>query len=541
MERLTDDLRGWGFLRSVPRKRLLATVSYGVFRILAATGWPYLLYRYLKAGALPDAPVLAWGVLVIVLLFVASGAATYRQSVVNIQLLHTFSRDLTQRIWQKMNRLDWLTFHGKSRVYYFDMMMVEAWRLRSGMGALLEVLLVNSIIAGTLMVLIAFISLPLFLVCAGALAFLGGLNVYAMRQQRPFIQLFHTAWRKQHQWVSTSVDQFDLLKMGRGYAQSERQHNEQTEAFLQANARKLRAQSRWRMINQLASNVVRVGIFLLGIYWLQVGYVQLGELLLVLLLVSMVQSNLMQVPGAVVHVMEGQDAADALAAFFDLKEDGVDEVADSGDQLIHQLAMTGMSYHYGGNAGIAELDLELRRGNIYLWQGRNGSGKSTAAHVLLGLLEPQQGQLLINGEPADWHALKALRPHFGFLNQDSPIFMGSVKANAVFGHPQPDEAWGGLTTSWLSALLPAGNQLADRRVGERGEGLSGGEVKRIALIRELLRRYDVLILDEPLNHLDEYAITTLKREMVQLKQHAIIIIISHQPGFETIADEIVSF
>src|SRR5690606_32799618 len=155
-------------------------------------------------------------------------------------------------------------------------------------------------------------------------------------------------------------------------------------------------------------------------------------------------------------------------------------------------------------------------------------------------LEPQRGSLFINGEPADWGALKTLRPRFGFLDQESPIFMGSIKENAVFGHQRPDHAWAGLSISWLSRLLPAGKPLADRYVGERGEGLSGGEAKRIALIRELLRSYEVLILDEPLNHLDEYAITTLKHEIVQLKENAIIIIISHQPGFETLADEIVS-
>src|SRR5690606_16062407 len=121
-------------------------------------------------------------------------------------------------------------------------------------------------------------------------------------------------------------------------------------------------------------------------------------------------------------------------------------------------------------------------------------------------------------------ALKTLRARFGFLNQDSPIFMGSLKSNVVFGHAYPDQAWATMETSWLWRLLPTGDNLVDRRVGERGEGLSGGEVKRIALIRELLRPYELLILDEPLNHLDEYAIDTLKRELMQLKKHAIIVI-----------------
>lgn len=541
MDRIDDYSHGRGFLRMLPKRQLVVAVCYGIFRIATATVWPYFLYRYLKSDALPSPVVLVLGVLAVVLLFVGSGVASYRQSLININLLHAFSGRLTQRIWQKMNGLDWLTFHRKSRVYYFDMLMVEAWRLRGGMGALLEVLVVNSIIAGALIVFIAFVSLPLFLACLGALILPSGLHVYSMRRQRPYIQHFHAAWRAQHHWVSKSVDQFDLIKMGRGYAESARQHGEQTDRFLQSNARKLRQQSRWRVVNQLASNFVRVGIFLIGIYWLQTGRVQLDELLVVLLLVSIVQSNLMQLPGAANQFMEGQDAARTLAAFFDLQEEQVEQASNNDHQAIERLSIKDMSYQYDDNVGIAALDLDLRRGNIYLWQGRNGSGKSTAAHALLGLLKPQQGSLSINGKPADWNVLKTLRARFGFLDQDSPIFMGSIKENAVFGHHQPRQAWADLGTSWLSGLLPGGSRLADRQVGERGEGLSGGEAKRIALIRELLRSYEMLILDEPLNHLDEHTISILKRELIQLKQHAIIVIISHQPGFETLADEIVSF
>lgn len=541
MNKSSDFLRGAGFLRMLPRKQLVSTVSYGVFRILTATVWPYFLYRHLKGNELPNTSVLIPGLLGLLLLFVCSSVASYRQSMINIELLNGFSFQLSQRIWKKMNALDWLTFHSKSRVHYFDMMMVESWRLRGGMGALLEVLVVNSIIAGSLILFIAFVSFPLFLACLGALALLGGLHAYSMHQQRPYIQRFHAAWRSQHHWVAKSVDQFDLIKMGRGYFQSANQHREQTGGFLQSNAEKLRQQSRWRIINQLASNIVRVVIFLLGIFWLHQGYVQLSELLVVLLLVSVVQSNLMQLPGAVNQLMEGQDAAGTLATFFNLNEEPTGPTAGIGDRTIDHVSFKGMTYRYHGHAGVASLDLELIRGNIYLWHGSNGSGKSTAAHVLLGLLEPQEGHLFINGERVGWPVLTTLRTRFGFLNQDSLLFMGSVKENAVFGHQEPDQAWAGLEDSWLAQLLPLGSRVGAHIVGERGEGLSGGEAKRIALIRELLRSYEVLILDEPLNHLDEYAISVLKRELVHLKENAIVIIISHQSGFETIADEILSF
>ncbi|MGJ7032969.1 ATP-binding cassette domain-containing protein [Niabella hirudinis] len=540
-DRINRYLKWTGFLRMIPKKQLLSTLAYGIFRIIAATIWPYFLYRYLKDSTLPHVTELVPGVLAVLLLFIGSGVASYRQSAINIELLKTFSLELTERIWKKMHALNWLTFHQQSRVYYFDMMMVEAWRLRGAMGAVLEVLAINGIVAVALIVVIALISFPLFLLCLGALAVLGGLHLYSMRKQRPCIQQFHAAWRRQHHWVAKSVDQFDLIKMGRGYARSANQNREETDQFLESNSEKLRQQSRWRIANQAAGNLVRVLIFLVGIFWLQQGYVQFSELLIVLLLVSVVQSNLMQVPGAVSALMEGQDAAVTLSGFFDLVEEPVPDPEPVPPGAIGQLSFKGVGYLYNGGAGIQDLDLDLVRGKIYLWQGRNGSGKSTAAHMLLGLLEPQEGSLFLNGEPAGWEVLKTLRSRFGFLDQDAPIFMGSIKENTVFGHEEPERAWAGLGSSWLYGLLPSGSDPNSRHVGERGEGLSGGEAKRIALIRELLRSHEVLILDEPLNHLDESAIRVLRQEIAHLKKDRIIIIISHQPGFESIADEIRSF
>lgn len=92
----------------------------------------------------------------------------------------------------------------------------------------------------------------------------------------------------------------------------------------------------------------------------------------------------------------------------------------------------------------------------------------------------------------------------------------------------------------LYRLLPEAHQEGARWVGERGKGLSGGESKRIAFIRELLRSSEILILDEPLDHLDEYVFQEIELEIVNIKAETIVII-SNQFGFERLADEIREF
>ncbi|WP_439583762.1 ATP-binding cassette domain-containing protein [Dyadobacter bucti] len=530
------------FFKSIPKLPVVGSFSLGILRILASAVWPIFLYRSLKQiGSASDTAIL-FNIMVVLFMLLLAAVSHHFQSRINIAVLSEFTVELSSRIWKKMNALDWLTFHGKNRVYYFDMLLIETWRVRNGLVAILESIVVNALNAGILSIFIGFVSLPLFFVCLAGLVIMGSAHILATVQTRPFMKQFHEAWRVQHHWIAKCVDQFDLLKMDRAYAESFDAHQTKTGEFVAVNSQLLLTQARWRNINQFVANMVRIAVFIIGIYWVKVGFIGLDALLLTLLIVSIVQGNISQVTGGMGNIMEAQESLKTISLFLGLKEEKVPD-PDSFTEFpaITKISIRDLSYGYQDTWVVEDVDLDLHAGNIYLWRGANGSGKTTVAHILMGLIEPGQGRLEINDQPADWVTLKSLRNRFAYLNQDSPIFMGDIKENALFGHPEPQLAWESLQTSWLYRLLPGLHQEGGRRVGERGEGLSGGESKRIAFIRELLRSSEILILDEPLNHLDEYVIQEIEREIVNIKAEAIVIIISHQSGFERVADEIRDF
>jgi len=535
-----DNFTTWvNLLGSLPRVQVLKSVIYGAFRIGATALWPFLLYRSLKETDNRNDIDIVFNIGLVILLLGLASLAAHKQSAINIQIIKSFTLETIDRLWCKMNSLDWLTFHSKNRVYYFDMLMVETWRLRAGVIALLESLFINSLIAAFLSLAIIFISLPLFLVCLAGLVVMVAGQYFATISTRPLMKEFHTAWRNQHQWISKSVDQFDLIKMDRAYDFSREKNRTRSDAFLLVNSRLLLQQAKWRNINQMLVNLVRVVVFIMGIYWVRTGYIGLDNLLLVLLIVTVIQSNIMQIPGALNNFTEAGEALRTISEFLALKEDQSGRKKADLKPVRH-ISICNLSYRYNGHNVLENINFNLEAGKIYLWRGKNGSGKSTVAHILLGLLEPPQGSLSINGKSEAWETLKTLRHRFAFLNQHSPVFGGSIKENVLFGHPEAEPAWEVLHTNWLKRLLPKGRN-ESQQIGERGEGLSGGEAKRIALIRELLRSSEIIILDEPLNHLDEYAIEEIKREILNIKAETIVIIISHQTGFESIADEIIDF
>ena len=529
-------------LRSVPIRSVIGGFFLGILRVLASAVWPIFLYQSLKQIGNSSGADILINLAAVIFMLLFAAASHHFQSKVNINILGKFTVELSSQIWKKMNALDWLTFHGKNRVYYFDMLLIETWRVRNGLVSLLESIFVNALIAMILSVFIGFINLPLFFVCLAGLVITASAHILATVQTRPFMKQFHDAWRVQHHWIAKCVDQFDLLKMDRAYAESFDAHHKNTNEFIGVNSRLLRTQAKWQNINQFVANMVRITVFMIGIYWVKVEFIGLDALLLTLLIVSIVQGNISQITGGMGNIMEAQESLKTISLFLNLKEE---KIADTNSFIefpaIAKISIRDLSYGYNNTFVVKNVNLDLHAGNIYLWRGANGSGKTTVAHILMGLIEPEHGILKINDQPADWGALKSLRRRFAYLNQDSLIFMGDIKENALFGHPEPQLAWESLQTSWLYRLLPGAHLEGARRVGERGEGLSGGESKRIAFIRELLRSSEILILDEPLNHLDENVVQEIEREIVNIKAETIVIIISHQLGFERLADEIREF
>jgi len=138
--------------------------------------------------------------------------------------------------------------------------------------------------------------------------------------------------------------------------------------------------------------------------------------------------------------------------------------------------------------------------------GASGSGKSTAIDLLLGLMAPQQGQLLIDGEPINEDNVRAWQNSVGFVPQAIFLADSSIRENIAFGLPpeavDEEKVNRAAKMAHLDELLAELPNGLDTRVGERGVQLSGGQRQRIGIARALYHDADVLILDEATSALD---------------------------------------
>ena len=201
---------------------------------------------------------------------------------------------------------------------------------------------------------------------------------------------------------------------------------------------------------------------------------------------------------------------------------------------IEQLAFkqVGFQHQTANFKAIDQISFEAKKGETIAFVGPSGAGKSTLVKLLVGLYEPQEGEILVNGVNTAQIDMSALRNQISFVTQDTQLFAGTIKENLAFVAPDAseDEMLLALTKASCANILDKGGNGLATVIGEGGLKLSGGEKQRLSIARALLRHPHLLIFDEATSSLDsltEESITDTIRDLSKEREQ-ITIMIAHR-------------
>lgn len=188
-----------------------------------------------------------------------------------------------------------------------------------------------------------------------------------------------------------------------------------------------------------------------------------------------------------------------------------------------ELKDVSMSYYTYLFKGI---NITLNKGDIVNLIGDNGSGKTTLINIIMGIIKPTTGELLINNKKNyDMRSVIKYTELISIVPQNIELFSETVRENICFDKKFSDEEI--INLSKDIGFTEFNDEFLNRRIINRGLNLSGGQRQKIAILRALIRKPELLILDEAESNLDSISRENLFKYIVNTKNNRITLIVSH--------------
>lgn len=309
-----------------------------------------------------------------------------------------------------------------------------------------------------------------------------------------------------------------------------------------------------RVRQNAVSNIARTGLYVMtvaGYYtalaWgaLQIakGALTFGTLTAFLQILDQIKAPFQNASGLMPWYDRMIASAERLMELEQLQDEDKRQAVEDVREFYREMESIRMEhgcFAYDEKAVLRDVSLTLRKGRITAIVGESGNGKSTLFHLLLGLLELQEGTLFFETGKGPRKVDAGTRNLFSYVPQGNMILSGSIRENILFGNRKAKEAdiQKALETACLTEVIAELPMGLDTELGERGIGLSEGQRQRIAIARALVNDAPILLLDECTSALD---LETEKRLLSNLRrvEDKTVICISHRSAAMECCDEVI--
>lgn len=276
------------------------------------------------------------------------------------------------------------------------------------------------------------------------------------------------------------------------------------------------------------------------------GIITQGEVVALVNYMSQILVELIKLANLIVLINKAIASGNRIQSIFEIKSSLIEKErpevnADTSSECVLSFNHVSLRYKNASQDSLTDIDFSVRRGETVGIIGGTGSGKSSLVNMIPRFYDASGGSIEIDGINIRDYSVEALRKKIGIVMQKAVLFKGTVRENLLWGNERAsdEDIVEALKTAQALEVVEGKKSGLDSEVAQGGKNFSGGQKQRLTIARALVRKPEILILDDSASALDYATDASLRRAIMDMKDSPTVFIVSQRASSIKYADKIV--
>lgn len=392
------------------------------------------------------------------------------------------------------------------------------------------------------------------------------------------IPLFSKVQQSLDQVLSTTRENLTGVRVIRAFGLEHKEkdkYQKQTDSLRKIQMTAARISTLMNPLTYIVINAGLIALIYTGSIRVEAGILTQGQVVALINYMSQILVELVKLANLIITVTKAIACGDRIAAVLEIPtgmveaEAGVDTKSETDDKdreeaeaddkvsleanvgikdkICVEFAQVSMKYSEGGEEALTNISFQAKGGETIGVIGGTGSGKSTLVHLIPRFYDVKDGAVKVDGIDVKNYNLTALRDKIGIVMQKAVLFKGTIRDNLLWGNSNAsdEELWQALRTAQAEEFILQKSGGLDAKIEQEGRNLSGGQKQRLSVARALVKKPEILILDDSASALDYATDAKLRKALKEMQNQAApgnkptVFIVSQRASALMHADQIV--